>query len=139
MVGALLSPYRLLRHHRAQALKKLRLVDRLLQDGGGFTGSKCSVTGDNDDPNTSIVQLIDQDIGALAAAEAEVNERNIGGLLADQTLGRGGRRNRAGHVCPASLEQALHGTADVPAIFNHKDTHSVQIRGSGLQRAMSAG
>jgi len=140
MVGALVfSPHRLLRRHQAQALKKLRFVDGLLEDGSSFTGSECSVTGDHDDPNTSIVQLIDQDIGALAAAEAEVDERNIGSLLADQTLGRGGGRDGPSHVRPASLEQALHGTADVPAIFDYKDTHSVQIRGCGLQRAMSAG
>jgi hypothetical protein len=105
----------------------------------GFTGSECCVTSDHDDSNTSIVQLIDQHVGALAAAEAEVDERNIGGVLADQTLGRGSGRGRADHLCPASPEQALHGAADVPAILDHKDTHSVQIRGCGLQRAMSAG
>ena len=137
--GALLSPHRLLRRHRAQAREKLRFVDGLLENRSSFTGSECCVTSDHDDSNTSIVQLIDQHVGALAAAEAEVDERNIGGVLADQTLGRGSGRGRADHLCPASPEQALHGAADVPAILDHKDTHAVQIRGCGLQRAMSAG
>src|SRR5260370_3185605 len=92
---ALLSPRRLLRRHRAQALEKLRFVDGLLEDGIGFTGSECCVAGDHDDPNTSIVQLTDQGIDAFAAAETEVDERNIRGLLADQMLGRGGRRGGA--------------------------------------------
>jgi hypothetical protein len=77
--GALLSPHRLLRRHRAQAREKLRFVDGLLEDGSGLTGSECGVAGDHDDPDTSIVQLTDQGIGALAAAETEVDERNIGG------------------------------------------------------------
>ena len=85
------------------------------------------------------MQLIDQDIGSLSAAEAEVDERNVGGLLRDQTLSRGGGRDGSSHLRPASLEQALHGKADVPAIFDDEDTHPVQIRGYGLQQAMSAG
>jgi len=117
----------------------LCFVDGLLQDDRSFTGSERSVTGDNNDPNTPIVQLIDQDIGPLAAAKAEVDERNVWDLLGDQTLGRGGRGDGSSYVRPASLEQALHGNADVPAIFDHKDTHSVQIRGCGLQRAIGPG
>src|SRR6266851_5602274 len=69
--GALLSPHRLLRRHRAQAREKLRFVDGLLENRSSFTGSECCVTSDHDDSNTSIVQLIDQHVGALAAAEAE--------------------------------------------------------------------
>lgn len=125
--------------HRAQTLEKLRFVDGLRKDGSSLTGSKCGVAGDHDDSNTSIVQLTDQGIGALAAAETEVDERNIGGLLADQMLSRGGRRDGASHLRPAGVEQALHGAADMPAIFDHEDAHPVQIRGCGLQRIGSAG
>jgi hypothetical protein len=130
---------RLLRCHRAQALEKLRFVDRLLEDGSGFTGTECGVTGYHDDPDTSIVQLIDQRTGAFAAAETEIDERNVRSLLADQMLGRSRRRDGASHIRPASLEQALHGAADMPAIFDHEDTHPIQIRGCGHQRVRSAG
>jgi hypothetical protein len=57
----------------------LRFVDGLLEKRSSFIVSECCVTSDHDDPNTSIVQLIDQHVGALAAAEAKVDERNVGG------------------------------------------------------------
>src|SRR5260221_12192680 len=62
---ALLSPRRLLRRHRAQALEKLRFVDGLLENGIGFTGSECGVTGDHDDPNTLIGQLHDRGVRVI--------------------------------------------------------------------------
>jgi len=40
-----------------------------------------------------------------AAAKTEVDERNIGSLLADQMLGRGGRRNGPATSAPQSLDR----------------------------------
>jgi len=85
------------------------------------------------------MQLIHQHIGSLAAPEAEVDERNVRGVLRDQTFGRSGGRHRPSYIRPASLELTLHCSAEMPAIFNNEDTHSAQIRRRGLQRAMDAG
>jgi hypothetical protein len=114
----------------AQGREKLRLDDRLLQDGGGLSGRqrKNGVAGDHDDADALFIQAIDQPVGQLAASKIEIDEGDVDSVLGNQALGLSGCGDGSGHVRSQGLEQALQSYANVPGILDHKDTQARQIR-----------